>query len=383
MKKWKIAGMAGIAAAALLISGYGPHEKSEPQKEEKSVVISMAGDCSLGSLSVHGYEGSFREMYDRHGPGYFFQNVKSVFQADDMTLVNFEGVLTNSNNRVPKAFNIKGKPEYIAILPEADIEAVTFGNNHRIDYGAQGIADTIAAFASINLPYACNETIGIYEAEDNVKVGFVSVSVVDDKRGVEPYLQNGIAQLKEEADVILACCHWGPESVYQPDGYQRELGRKCIDWGADLVVGCHPHVLQGVEAYNGKYILYSLGNFCFGGNRNPRDKDTMIAQARFTFDKDNKKKMELTLIPCMISSVSHRNDYCPTLAEGERRAEIIRKLNAYSAGFGVVIGEDGRVTIPGEEPAEEAKTEESEETAGEEVGAEPETSPVITMGEKN
>ena len=163
---------AGITAAALLTAGYGPHEMV--QEPEKSVVISLAGDCSLGNLSIHGYEGTFREMYDRHGPGYFFQNVKSVFEADDMTLVNFEGVLTNSNHLVKKAFNIKGKPEYIQILPEAGIEAVSFGNNHRIDYGEQGIADTLAAFASIQLPYACNEVTGLYETEDGVKVGFRS-----------------------------------------------------------------------------------------------------------------------------------------------------------------------------------------------------------------
>ncbi len=352
MRSQKAAVAAGAIAMALLISGYGPHDAAggTPKEEGKKAVISLAGDCSLGNLSIHGYAGTFREMYDSHGPGYFFKNVKPIFEADDMTLVNFEGVLTNSNHLVPKAFNIKGKPEYIAILPEADIEAVTFGNNHRIDYGAQGIADTLAAFAGIGLPYACNETVGIYETEAGVKVGFVSVSVVDDGRGAEPYLQEGIAHLKEEADVILACCHWGPESVYYPDAYQRELGHKCIDWGADLVVGCHPHVLQGIEAYNGKYILYSLGNFCFGANRNPRDKDTMIAQVEFTLGEENQKEAKLSVIPCTISSVMHRNDYCPTPAEGEKRADIIRKLNVYSTGFGVVVKEDGTVSILGEEP---------------------------------
>ncbi len=343
---------AGITAAALLTAGYGPHEMV--QEPEKSVVISLAGDCSLGNLSIHGYEGTFREMYDRHGPGYFFQNVKPVFEADDMTLVNFEGVLTNSNHLVKKAFNIKGKPEYIQILPEAGIEAVSFGNNHRIDYGEQGIADTLAAFASIQLPYACNEVTGLYETEDGVKVGFVSVSVVDNGRGVEPFLQDGIARLRQEegADVVLACCHWGPESVYYPDDYQRELGHRCIDWGADLVVGCHPHVLQGVEAYQGKYIIYSLGNFCFGANRNPKDKNTMIAQVKFTVkEKKDEKSVtgDMTLIPCTISSVEHRNDYCPTLAEGERKADIIQRLNTYSAGMGVVIEADGRVREQGQE----------------------------------
>ena len=353
--------------AAVLTAGYGPQEENqtEEQKEnqKQSVTISLAGDCSLGSLSVHGYGGSFREMYDHHGPGYFFQNVKSVFEADDMTLVNFEGVLTNSNNRVKKEFNIKGKPEYIQILPEASIEAVSFGNNHRIDYGAQGIADTIAAFSSIQLPYVGNETVGIYETENGVKVGFVSVSVVDQGRGVETYLENGIAQLKQdEIDVILACCHWGQELSYYPNSYQQELGRKCIDWGADLVVGCHPHVLQGVDAYKGKYIIYSLGNFCFGANRNPKDKNTMIAQVKFTMGEDNMAGSELTLIPCKISSVSNRNDYCPTLAEGESKADIIQRLQTYSARFGVVIKEDGRVMIP---EAEENTIPEETESASE------------------
>lgn len=389
--------VAGILAMALWVSGYGPHEgkneeaaaesaetgeasteaasrvieagrtraegnrnqtengkaakKEEDSKnetEKREVVISLAGDCSLGNLSIHGYEGTFREMYDRQGPSWFFKNVKPVFEADDMTLVNFEGVLTNSNKRVEKAFNIKGKPEYIHILPEASIDAVSFGNNHRIDYGAQGVADTVAAFESIGLPYAYDDRTGIFETEDGIKIGIISVDVIYGGRQVETYLQNGIQQLRQqEADLILACCHWGIESTYNATGYQLELGRKCIDWGVDLVVGCHPHVLQGVEYYNGKYIIYSLGNFCFGGNRNPKDKNTMIAQARFEIeDGAALKEAELTLIPCTLSSVEYRNDYCPTVAQGDRKQLIIQRLNEYSRAFGVTVDEEGRVGHP-------------------------------------
>ncbi len=325
--------------------GPGVPEETKAEPEPETVTISLAGDCSIGTLSIHGYEGTFREMYDKYGASYFFKNVKSVFEADDMTLVNFEGVLTNSNKKVPKEFNIKGKPEYIHVLPEGDIDAVSFGNNHRIDYGEQGVADTIAAFQSIGIPYAYDENIGIFETESGVKIGFVSVDVVYGGRQVETYLQNGLERLRQEnVSLILACCHWGIESTYYPESYQMELGHKCIDWGADLVVGCHPHVLQGVEKYNGKYILYSLGNFCFGGNRNPRDKNTMIAQAVFTLEEGKPKgEAEMTLIPCTISSVNHRNDYCPTIAQGEKRSEIIQKLNAYSSQFGVMVGEDGKV----------------------------------------
>lgn len=114
MKKWNIGFAFILIGAAFFTSGYGPYEGAKLEKKQETVTISLAGDCSLGKLSVHGYEGTFEEMYDKNGPGYFFQNVKSIFEADDMTLVNFEGVLTNSDNKVQKAFNIKGKPEYIA-----------------------------------------------------------------------------------------------------------------------------------------------------------------------------------------------------------------------------------------------------------------------------
>ena len=157
-------------------------------------------------------------------------------------------------------------------------------------------------------------------------------------------MEKGINALKEEADLILACCHWGEELHRYPEEYQMELGRKCIDWGADLVVGCHPHVLQGIDCYNGKYIIYSLGNFCFGGNKNPKDKNTMIVQAEAVLDGNGiVGGMQLNVIPCTISSVSNRNDYCPTIAEGEKREEIIRKMNEYSVDFGVQITQEGRV----------------------------------------
>lgn len=346
MKKYRFILTAAFTVAALFTSGYGPGQAREKKKEPETVIISLAGDCSIGKLSIHGYEGTFEEMYDREGPGYFFKNVKSVFEADDMTLVNFEGVLTDSNNRVQKTFNIKGKPEYIGILPEAGIDAVSFGNNHRTDYGQQGVTDTVALFESIHLPYAYDDNLGIYELENGIRIGFVSVDEVYGGKSVETFLQSGIEKLKQEkVNIILACCHWGIESVYYPESYQTELGRKCIDWGADLVVGCHPHVLQGVDYYNGKYILYSLGNFCFGANRNPKDKNTMIAQAKFTLEDGGiTGEAEMTLIPCTLSSVSSRNDYCPTIAEGDKKTYIIQKLNEYSNGFGVSVDQEGKVS---------------------------------------
>ena len=157
-------------------------------------------------------------------------------------------------------------------------------------------------------------------------------------------MENGIKTLKETTDLILACCHWGEETHHYPEEYQKELGRKCIDWGADLVVGCHPHVLQGIDYYNGKYIIYSLGNFSFGGHKNPKDKNAMIVQVTADFNAEGlKKELQLNVIPCRISSRDDRNDYCPTIPEGERWDEIIDLVNQYSAKFPVSVMADGKV----------------------------------------
>ena len=354
-----------------------PEVVEEPEVEEEpeevipepvvvDTLISLAGDCSLGKLSVHGYEGTFYQQFDLNGPGYFFSNVLPYFEEDDMTLVNFEGVLTTSNDIVEKQYNIKGEPEFKQILVEGNIEAVSFGNNHRIDYGEQGVTDTIAAFNEIGVPYAYDEYLGYYETEEGIMVGYVSVNQVYDGEAVEVFLEDGIKKLKEDGcNIVLACCHWGDEGTHRQNAYQMELGRKCVDWGADLVVGCHPHVLQGIDYYNGKYIIYSLGNFCFGGNRNPKDKNSMIVQASFhTTDGVIDEPVSLKIVPCTISSVMDRNDYCPTPATGDRYKEIINNLNSYSSAFSVTIDEEGQVIPPvTEEPEEIPETsEETQET---------------------
>lgn len=334
-----------FALFIFLQTGDYAHAVSSNSVSANSVTISLAGDCSIGKLSVYGYAGTVYEAFDRYGASYFFKNVKEIFTNDDMTLVNFEGVLTDSEALVKKQYNIKGRPEFNRVLPEGAIDAVSFGNNHNMDYGLQSTFDTIAAFNEVGIPYAYDDSVGIYETKNGIKIGFVSVNEVYDGKTVESYLKNGITKLKEQqVDLILACCHWGTESKHYPDTYQKELGRKCIDWGADLVVGCHPHVLQGIDNYNGKYIIYSLGNFCFGGNKNPKNKDTMIVQAVFPLTNGSVSgSAQLKVIPCTISSVQTHNDYCPTPADAKRSASIIKKLNAYSKPFKVSIDAEGNV----------------------------------------
>ena len=313
--------------------------------DEITITISAVGDVTLGNYPEQSYGYSLHETYDQtQNPAYFFENVYDIFSSDDMTLVNLEGVLTNAEEkREGQTYCLKGRPEYIDILTQGSIEAVSMANNHRLDYLKQGSDDTVAVLEEAGITYAYDKNIGIYEVK-GIRIGYVSVNELEWGAGVETLVEEGIGRLKEEqVDLILVCCHWGIEREYYPEDYQQVLGRKCIDWGADLVIGHHPHVLQGVEEYKGKFIIYSLGNFCFGANRNPEDKDTMIFQQTFTFiDGQKQEDKNIRVIPCSISSVSSRNDFKPTPAAGEEAKRIINKLNEYSREFGVQFDEFGQ-----------------------------------------
>lgn len=320
-------------------------QEPEPSPDILTITISAAGDCSLGNHQDQEYAYSFRQTYDQiEDEGYFFENVRDIFAGDDMTIVNFEGVLTFSEERdESRTYNIKGDPEYARLLTAGSVETVSFANNHRMDYGTKGSDDTVAALEAEGIIYAYDRNVGIYETEKGISIGIVSVNEVAWGLGSEQLLAEGIGKLQEQGvDLILACCHWGIERDNYPTENQQYLGRKCIDLGADLVIGHHPHVLQGVEEYNGRFIIYSLANFCFGANRNPTDKDTMIFQQTFTFvDGVKQEDQQVQVIPCSVSSIRERNNFQPTPAQGEEAARIINRINTYSAGFGTSFAEDG------------------------------------------
>lgn len=311
-----------------------------------TITISAAGDVTLGTHHEQDYWYSFRQAYDEtEDENYFLANVFDIFSADDMTLVNLEGPLTLAEEaREGQVYSIKGDPEYVNILTAGSVEAVSMGNNHTLDYQQQGREDTIRAVEGAGIIYACEQTVGIYEVK-GINIGMISVNEVSQGYLVEDTIQKGIAELQEQgADLILVSCHWGVEREYYPEDYQKILGEKCIDWGADLVIGHHPHVLQGIDEYKGKFIIYSLGNFCFGANRNPPDKDSMIFQQTFTFiDGVKQEDQDIRVIPCSVSSVAERNNFQPTPAEGEEKTRIINRINEFSLEFGVQFDADGYI----------------------------------------
>lgn len=317
----------------------------EPKEQlPVEITISAAGDVTMGGYRGQGYEWSFQQMWEQQNdPAYFFENVEPIFSADDLTIVNLEGPLTTATVfRESQTYCISGDPAYVEALTAGSVEAVSMANNHLMDYYEAGRDDTVAAVEGAGIVYAFNDRVGIYETK-GIRIGLISVNVIGYGSGVEKFIKKGMEELKEQqANLILVNCHWGVERENVPEDYARRLGKNCIDWGADLVIGHHPHVIQGIEQYNGKYIVYSLGNFCFGGNRNPADKDCIIFQQTFRFkDGELLEDTSAGIIPCSVSSVTNRNDYKPTPAEGEAYERILGRMNEYSEEFGVSFDEDG------------------------------------------
>ena len=306
-----------------------------------SLTLSVVGDCTLGTDETFDYDTSLNAYYENYGAYYFLQNVKDIFSTDDLTIANFEGTLTDSDEREDKTFAFKAPASYASILTGGSVEAVNTANNHSHDYGEQSFNDTLAALDDAGIVHFGYDETAVMDVK-GIKVGLVGIYELYDHLEREQQLKDNIAKVKADgAQLIVVIFHWGNETETVPDSNQTTLGRIAIDEGADLVCGHHPHVLQGIETYKGRNIVYSLGNFCFGGNSSPSDMDTMIYQQTFTIDADGVKKDNVTnIIPCSISSAAYDgyNNYQPTPAEGDESTRILGKINERSSWISTAEG---------------------------------------------
>lgn len=317
-------------------------KKTDKKKTDKNkviaITISAAGDCTLGVDSR--LNSTFNDVYNKEGAAYFLKKVKPVFSKDDITIVNLEGTFTDSSQRANKKFTFKGPAKHVKILKKGSVEVVNLANNHTLDFGQQGFADTKKTLKDNKVKYCYNSTIA-YQKAKGVKVAFIGFSQL---AGVsEIQVKNAIGEAKKnKAKIIIISFHWGVEGDYQPSGNQKSIARYAINEGADLVLGHHPHVIQGVEKYKGRYIVYSLGNFCFGGNVNPQDKDSMIFQQTF-YIKNGKltKKNDARIIPCSLSGKSYTNDFQPVVLKGDSKKRLISKLKKLSNNMNVSIDKNG------------------------------------------
>lgn len=299
--------------------GYQPCDNQVPvspenvaKAEEVSMTISAVGDVTLGQDERFPYEGSFDQYYEKRGPDYFFSGVSEILSADDLTIANLEGPLTEAPDKPDKrfqgqrAFYFKGNPHYTEILKNGSVEAVDLANNHSMDYLSKGYVDTVSTLDHGGILSFGDNKPAIFE-KNGVKIGLIGINTLGAiEEGVDPgdlmlKLKNDIKSLKEKTSLIIVSFHWGEENNYNPTQEQRKLGQFAIDQGADLVLGHHPHVLQTYELYEGKYIVYSLGNFVFGGNSNPGDKSTEIFRQQYKFVNGKLVSTSLPqIIPCRL-----------------------------------------------------------------------------------
>lgn len=315
--------------------------------ETKVVKVSAAGDCTLSSDRAQPVSVNFFSMYKRKSPGYFFKKVKSIFEQDDLSIVNFEGTLSNRGIRANKKWAFRGKPGYTKILTLGNIEAVGLANNHIRDYGEVSYQDTKKALKKAGIAYSSAENVALKEI-NGIRVAMVSVSGLDGSYNPVTKLRELLKKAKKKKpQLLIVSMHCGTEYAKSATGLQETLAHIAVDeGGADLVLGHHPHVIQGIEKRKGAYIVYSLGNFCFGGNTNPRDKDSMIFQQSFVFEngKLKIKKSKATVIPCRLSSSDSINNYQPIVAKGKKKKQIFAKLNSMSVKYKVRIGKKGGIS---------------------------------------
>ena len=308
------------------------------------VLLAFAGDVMFPE--------AYLDAYNRSGiQALADNNMLSHMQDADLFIFNEEFPFSSRGTQAPdKQYTFRLAPEKVSLFKEMGIDAVTLANNHALDYGTDALLDTCEILdqagilhtgAGKDLDTAKQPVLFEKNGQRVALIGATRVIPKADwaatkghpgmlssyEVSVEPLLAQ-IAECHASGDKVVVLIHWGIERDEMPQEYQRALARRYIDAGADLVIGSHPHVLQGIEYYKGKPIFYSLGNFVFGSSI-PK---TMLVQAAFTGES-----LSLQLIPGTSSG-----GYTRMLTDAESKTQFYQYLEGIS--FGVSVGEDGIVS---------------------------------------
>lgn len=321
--------------------------KEEPKTKavREEILLTFAGDCTLGTDTKFGYSGSLPAMFENQNKNYsyFFKNVYDIFSNDDYTLVNLETPLTDATVKADKGsgtvYHFKGPKDYVNILTSSSIEGVSIANNHMNDYGKQGLTDTAETLSSNKVDF-CGKNYKIEKEIKGTKFLFLGYEGWSFNNELKNQISNDIKEGKKNGSIVIPYFHWGIEKQYQPYDVQINLAHFSIDEGADMVIGSHPHVIQSLENYKNKLIVYSLGNFSFGGNFNPSDKRTFILQTNIKTLNGVLESMDYKVIPASISSVDYKNDYAPTPMTGDNKVQLLNKLNSLSPSLNGKISDE-------------------------------------------
>ena len=306
-----------------------PKENEADSKEEEqppetlpdgsvNIILTAAGDLTIGKNAHARGKSIFDKELEKQGgdPSFIMRNIREIFEADDLTLVNFEGTLTTTTN-IPKnkrnnSFLFSAPPEYAKILPEGSVEAVSFENNHAMDFGKTGHKDTREAFDQAGVIWSTEDNPGVFNVK-GVSIGMLTYQTFNGRYAeLFEKVPRDVAAAKQKYDIVIVSYHWGAELDYKPNKNQIKLGRLTIDSGADLVLGHHSHRINPIERYKDRLIAYSLGNFSFAGNSKPSDMCTFILQVKFNVKDGKAKTAGFRIIPARISSKSDYNDMITT-----------------------------------------------------------------------
>lgn len=318
-----------------LTSGFGPEDEveledidveivEEPDIHEKDgsilITITATGDFTIGGDSRKSISRNlFETELKKHGGDVHFTmaNVRDILMDDDLTIVNFEGTLTDSTyvpaEKKNNEFLFSAPPSYVSILSDNGIEAVSLENNHIMDHGQAVYEETQQHLADAGIVWSNSEHLGVIEVK-GVKIAMLSYLCIDRYDKLWNKVPADIAAAKAEYPIVIVSFHWGNELDYKPTNNQVKMGRLAVDAGADLVLGHHSHRIEPIECYKGVYICYSLGNFCFSGNNKPSDMSSYMFQTRFRLSTEGEISNEgFRIIPIRISSTTKYNDFTPTV----------------------------------------------------------------------
>jgi poly-gamma-glutamate capsule biosynthesis protein CapA/YwtB (metallophosphatase superfamily) len=295
--------------------------------DTSDVVVNFTGDCVFANHFETHIGDAFESVFD----------AVPWFVRSDITMINLEHPVTDRGEPIGKEHQFRMHPRYLRLLQQSNIRLVNAANNHIYDYGVPGIERTIAYLDSADIAYV---GVGptLHDAREpvifNVKgvlIGFLGYfggkgqfAATDSSAGLAPrypwYINEDIRNLRPLVDYVVVSFHWGNENERYPEEWQQVLGRAAIDTGADLVVGHHPHVLQGIERYNGGVIAYSLGNFLFGGHRRTVH-DTIVLQVLFG------ERMTVRPLPVRIDT------WRVIMPDDDTALSVLDTLHTYSHDF--------------------------------------------------
>lgn len=299
---------------------------------EKTVLMTFAGDCTLGKEEASRRpDDALPAFAEKYGYDYFFANFRDLFENDDLTVVNLEGVLSDSAylENKKKAFRFRGPSDYAKILSGGSVEAVSIANNHIGDYGSQGEESTCRALDENGVAWFRNERYYLYE-HNGIRIAFFGLEH-SKYYSLNSFLARTFRELKKtgQANAVIVYVHTGIEYKGEHEKQAARMADDLVGIGADLVLMSHPHVIQGMEIINNRTVFYSLGNFVFGGNRSIRYekyqgfKETtslysMAVQVRMTFtDEGEYLGQRVIVYPAHSSTDPKVNLYQPVRLNAE------------------------------------------------------------------